>query len=63
MTDCEATQPTRQVLNNALAVVFLPVLFHSSSVSLSLSALTAFQAGSKKQGVPVVQSRGFISPL
>ncbi len=28
-----------------------------------LSALMAFQAGSIKQGVPVVQSRDFISPL
>lgn len=31
-------------------------------LSLSLSALAAFRAGSSKQGVPVVQSTGFISP-
>lgn len=34
-----------------------------SAFFLFLSALMAFQAGSIKQGVSVVQSRGFISPL
>lgn len=42
--------------------VFFPSLLHSSFF-LSPSALTAFQGGSKGQGTPVVQPRGFISTL